>query len=147
MRVPFLLGRILFGGFFLYHGINHFRNRKALAQYAGAKNVPMPDAAVIASGALLALGGASVLTGVRPRCGTTAIAAFLAGATPIMHDFWRMKDNGRRNAEMAQFMKNFALLGGSLALMSVDEPWEASFPVAQPGPVERMRSARRLLAA
>lgn len=50
MKPVFLIGRILFGGFFLYNGINHFKNRNMLAQYAGAKNVPMPEAAVMASG-------------------------------------------------------------------------------------------------
>jgi len=33
MKAPFLLGRFLFGGFFLYNGINHLRNPKAMAPY------------------------------------------------------------------------------------------------------------------
>jgi len=46
MKAPFLIGRILFGGYFRYNGINHVRNRSSLSQYAGAKNVPKPDLAV-----------------------------------------------------------------------------------------------------
>src|SRR5438045_5221664 len=61
MKAPFLLGRLIFGGFFIYNGINHFKQRKELAQYAGAKKVPLPDAAVTATGAAMILGGASIL--------------------------------------------------------------------------------------
>jgi len=32
-KTAFLLGRIMFGGFFLYNGINHLRQRKNLAQF------------------------------------------------------------------------------------------------------------------
>jgi uncharacterized membrane protein YphA (DoxX/SURF4 family) len=82
MKTVFLLGRIIFGGFFLYSGLHHFQDKKQLAQYAAAKNVPMPDVAVTASGALLMLGGASVLLGVKPKVGTLAIMAFPAGVSP-----------------------------------------------------------------
>jgi putative oxidoreductase len=53
MKALFLIGRIVFGGFFLYNGINHFKQKDGLAQYAGAKNVPYPDVAVVAAGAAL----------------------------------------------------------------------------------------------
>jgi hypothetical protein len=33
MKAPFLLGRVVFGSFFLYHGINHLRSAKAMAPY------------------------------------------------------------------------------------------------------------------
>lgn len=46
MKAPFLIGRILFGGFFLYNGINHLRSAKDMAPYAGAKGVPAPELAV-----------------------------------------------------------------------------------------------------
>jgi uncharacterized membrane protein YphA (DoxX/SURF4 family) len=119
MKVPFVLGRFLFGGFFLYNGINHFLKRRELAQYAEAKNVPLPDAAVTASGVALALGGASLILGVKPAAGAAAVAGFLAGVSPIMHDFWRVEDPQRRQSEMINFSKNMALLGGSLALMGL----------------------------
>ena len=87
VKPAFLLGRLLFGGFFIYSGIGHFKETKAMSQYAGAKNVPMPELAVPASGAMLIAGGASILRGVKPKLGTFAIIAFLAGVSPVMHDF------------------------------------------------------------
>ncbi len=148
MKIPFLIGRLVFGGYFLYAGINHFKQRKPLAQHAGSKNVPMPEAAVTVSGALLTLGGASILLGVKPKVGAAAIVGFLAGVSPVMHDFWRVEDPNQRINDMINFGKNIALLGGALALMAIEEPWPASVPVAQPGRVDRLRElARRAIAA
>lgn len=148
MKIPFLIGRVLFGGFFLYNGINHFRQRAALAQYAAAKRVPAPDAAVALSGALLILGGAAILAGVKPKVGAAAIIGFLAGVSPTMHDFWRAEDPNQKMNDMINFSKNLALAGGALALMSVTEPWPASMPVGQRGKLEGVRKElRRRLAA
>jgi putative oxidoreductase len=148
MKTPFLLGRLVFGGFFLYSGINHFMQRKTMAQYAGAKGVPAPELAVQASGAALVIGGASILLGVKPKLGTAAILGFLAGVSPVMHPFWPVEDPAQRQQEMINFTKNMALLGGALALMGVEEPWEASVPIAQPSRLQRLKkSAGRLLAA
>ena len=121
MRIAFLLGRILFGGYFLYNGINHFKQRQVLSQYAGAKKVPAPDVAVILSGALLLAGGGSLLLGVKPKYGALAIVAFLAAVSPTMHDFWRAEDPGQRMNDQAHFGKNMALLGAALALMGAEE--------------------------
>lgn len=132
MKAPFLLGRLIFGGFFLYNGINHLKERKQLSQYASSKKVPMADVAVIGSGVALIVGGASILLGVKPKLGAAAIAGFLVGVSPVMHDFWKSQDPNQRMNDMVHFSKNMALLGGALALMGVEEPWPASVPVAQP---------------
>ncbi len=148
MKAPFLLGRLMFGGYFLYSGIHHFLERKSLAQYAASKNVPLPGVAVTATGAALVAGGASILLGIKPRLGTLAVIGFLAGVSPMMHDFWGQEEPGQRQAEMINFTKNMALLGGALALMGVEEPWPASVPLAQPDALERARrQIRRRIAA
>lgn len=147
MKAPFLIGRLLFGGFFLYNGINHLKNRKQMAPYAGSKGVPVPEAATIASGIPLIIGGASLLLGVKPKLGAAAILGFLAGVSPIMHDFWRNEDPQERQSNMINFMKNAALAGGALALMGVEEPWEASVPIGQPGLNQKLRKAIRQIAA
>jgi uncharacterized membrane protein YphA (DoxX/SURF4 family) len=147
VKAPFLIGRILFGGFFLYNGINHLRHRKSMASYTASKGVPSPELAVTLSAVPLLVGGASLLLGVKPKIGAIAVLGFLAGVSPIMHDFWRNEDPADRNNNMISFMKNVALAGGALALLGVDEPWEASVPVARPGIIERARSVGRRIAA
>jgi len=131
MKVPFLIGRLVFGGFFLYNGINHLKQRKQLAQYAESKSVPMAEVAVASTGVVLIAGGASILLGVKPKLGTAAIAGFLAGVSPVMHNFWSVQEPTQRLNEMINFSKNMALLGSALALMGVDEPWPVSVPISQ----------------
>ena len=126
MKAPFLIGRLLFGGFFLSNGINHLRNRQEMAPYAAAKGVPKPELAVTLSGIPLIVGGASLLLGVKPKIGTAAILGFLAGVSPIMHDFWSSQNPQEKQNQLIHFSKNMALLGALLALSGVPEPWPNS---------------------
>jgi putative oxidoreductase len=148
MKAPFLIGRLLFGGFFLYNGINHLRNRKQMAPYAGSKGVPAPELSVALTGVPLIVGGASLLLGVKPKLGALAILGFLAGVSPIMHDFWSKEDPNERMNDMVNFSKNLALAGGALALMGVEEPWEASIAGGHRSSLgKRVKALGRKLAA
>ncbi len=124
MKASYLLGRMIFGGYFVYAGIHHMQESEAMAQYAGTKGVPAPELAVKATGIALIAGGTSVLLGLKKEWGAAAIASFLAGVSPIMHDFWKQKDPQQRQNEMINFGKNMALLGASLALMGMEKPRE-----------------------
>ena len=132
MRIPFLIGRVMFGGYFIMSGINHFKQQKQLSQYAASKKVPKPELAVKTTGAMLIVGGTSILLGITPKLGTSAVVGFLAGVSPVMHNFWSMQDPQQRMNEMINFTKNLALIGGAIALMAVEEPWPASVPVLAP---------------
>jgi putative oxidoreductase len=145
MKAPFLIGRILFGGYFLYSGINHLVQRKNMASYSASKGVPKPEVAVTATAVPLMVGGTSILLGLKPKWGAIAILGFLAGVSPIMHDFWRNEDPNERTNNMSSFLKNLALAGGALALMGVEEPWEAS--LTKPRLVDKVRKVTRQLAA
>jgi putative oxidoreductase len=149
MKAPFLIGRMIFGGFFLYNGINHIRNRKPMAQYTQSKGVPaaLSEIAVVGTGVAMIAGGASILSGVKPKWGALAILGFLGGVSPIMHDFWKHEDPQQRQAELINFTKNMAMAGAALALMGVEEPWEASVPIAQPEPWERAKLLGRKIKA
>jgi putative oxidoreductase len=138
-NVPlFELGRALFGGYFLFNGINHFRNLKMLAEYARSKQVPLPAAAVAGSGALIMLGGLSLLTGVQPKRGATLITMFLLGVSPVMHNFWDAKDETQRMNDFVNFSKNVALLGGACLAAALPEPWPGRVPVPSGGPLARI---------
>src|SRR5439155_1522031 len=62
MRALHVIGRTIFGGFFLYNGINHLQNSKGMAQHAGAKGVPAAEQPVKATGAMLIDGGSAEAT-------------------------------------------------------------------------------------
>ena len=126
MRNLFVLGRAIFGGFFIHSGLRHFQHQKMMSQYAASKGVPAPDLAVAGSGLLAIAGGLSVLTGTKPREGLAAIVAFLVPVSFEMHRFWEAQDPNERLDETVNFMKNMALAGAALTMMMIPEPWPAS---------------------
>jgi putative oxidoreductase len=121
-----LIGRILYGGFFLIGGVNHFVKMTSYKQYVRMKHVPAPGVAVGVSGLLLLLGGLSVLLGFWPYIGLLLIAIFLVGVTPKMHAFWSVGDPMAKMGEQVNFMKNVALLGAALAMVAIPQPWTFS---------------------
>ncbi len=122
----FLFARILFAGFFLISGVNHFAKQAMYKQYAASKKVPAAGLAVLGTGVLLVAGGLSVLLGLFPTIGLWILVAFLVGTTPMMHNFWAVSDPNERAMERVQFMKNIALLGATLMMIvftSYLPPW------------------------
>jgi putative oxidoreductase len=97
-----------------------------MAPYAASKGVPAPQLAVLGSGVLLALGGLSVLLGVRPKWGVLSLALFLIPVSFAMHNYWTDRDPQMRQNNQIQFSKNLALLGAALMLLAIPEPWALS---------------------
>jgi uncharacterized membrane protein YphA (DoxX/SURF4 family) len=126
MDYLFLLGRILYGGFFVVAGINHFQSLGMMSGYAGFKGVPAPKVSVILSGLLILIGGLSLVTGVQPTLGVICIAVFLIPVTFMVHTFWSDTDQSTQINNRVNFQKNLALLGAGLALLIVQEPWPLS---------------------
>lgn len=126
MEILFLIGRVLYGGYFTYMGIQHFTKNQALAGYAGSKGVPYARQAVYLAGALIFLGGLGVLLGVYTRWAVLALVLFLVPVTFMMHAFWKVSDPNGKMMDMVQFNKNMALLGAALMLLQIPEPWTYS---------------------
>jgi len=123
MDILFLIGRIIFGGFFVMMGLNHFMKRTGMVQYAQSKGVPAPGLAVAFTGLMLLLGGLGVVVGAYTQISLWLIIIFLLGVTFQMHNFWTMNDPQSKMVEMSQFMKNMALLGAALMMLQLAEPW------------------------
>lgn len=120
MRLIYGIGRLIVGGFFLYHGFNHLTHVDALQGYAAAKNTPSPRFDVEASGVLMLASGASLALGIKPALGALGAISFLAAVTPIMHDFWAQNDPQQKQSDMIHFSKNLALLGATIALLGAE---------------------------
>jgi uncharacterized membrane protein YphA (DoxX/SURF4 family) len=126
MDYLFLIGRILFGGFWLIYALQHFQNASMMAGYVASKGVPAAKVAVLGSGVLLLLGGLSMLLGVYPTLGSACLTLFLVPTTLIMHNFWADKDPAARMNNLINFHKNTALLGALWMITLVPEPWALS---------------------
>lgn len=126
MEILFLIGRILFGGFFLMNGFNHFKNAGGLTQYAASKGVPSPKTAVYLTGLMLLLGGLGVILGIYTELSLWLIIVFLVLTSFKMHAFWSITDPTAKMPEQIHFMKNIALAGAGLMMLALSEPWVLS---------------------
>jgi uncharacterized membrane protein YphA (DoxX/SURF4 family) len=123
ISVLVVVGRVLFGGFFISAGVDHLQKVNLMAPYAAAKSVPVPKAAVRLTGVQLIVGGLSIAGGFWPQVGVLLIALFLLPTSLIMHGFWKHTDPQARQMDTIQFKKNIALLGGALMLLAIPQPW------------------------
>ena len=126
-----LLGRILFGGYFIRSGINHFLNLEGMTGYTASKGVPLPELAVIVTGILLLTGGISIITGYYPKIGCYLLIAFLIPVTIIMHDFWSIEDAAARAGQLSRFLRNLTFTGACLMFLSIPEPWVYSLKLGK----------------
>lgn len=136
-----VIGQTIIGLFFVIAGVNQFFNLDQMKAYADAKGVPAVDVVIPAVALFLAVGGVAIL--VDPFIGTDtltygAIIGIVAtiAITLIMHDFWRMADKDQHlmtvdganggeakmlppmDNEVFHFLKNIALVGGLLLLLT-----------------------------
>ncbi len=123
MDILFLIGRLIFGVYFLQNAWNHFKHLDGLAKYAEAKGVPSARAAVFISGVLLMLGGLGVVFGIAPEASLALLIVFLVPVTFKMHAFWKETDPNARMQELLHFYKNLALIGALLMMYAISVPW------------------------
>jgi uncharacterized membrane protein YphA (DoxX/SURF4 family) len=113
-----LVGRLLFGGFLAFAGLNHFLNADEMTGYAREKGVPLAGVGVVATGTMLLLGGLGLVLGVYPVASAGMVATFFAVVTPAMHDFWAV-DGDEQEEELTNFLKNVELLGAALVFLAL----------------------------
>jgi putative oxidoreductase len=119
----FLLGRILYGGFFVLGGLNHFQHLDMMAGFTASKGVPAAKPLVILSGLLILVGGLLVIVGWHARTGLACIVAFLVPVTFLMHNYLAETEMMPRINQRVNFQKNVALLGAALMMLLIPRPW------------------------
>jgi putative oxidoreductase len=125
----FLLGRVLYGGFFILGGINHFMHLGMMSGFVASKGLPAGKIAIIFSGLLIIIGGLCIVLGCRPEIGVLCIVVFLVPVTFMMHAYWQETDPMQRINQRVNFQKNIALLGAALLLLFIPRPWPLSLNI------------------
>ncbi len=125
-ELTFVLGRVIFGGYFVFNAYRHFTQIPSLTGYTRFRGVPAPAAAVIITGFILLFGGLSIILGIRPMGGIGLLLLFLIPVTITMHPFWDEADSQKRTAEAIGFYKNVALIGALLVMFAIAQPWPYS---------------------
>ena len=129
MDTAFLIGRIIFGGYWLMAAVNHFKNLNHMSEYAKAKGTPLPKLAVAGTGVLLLTGALSMLLGVYASFGIALLIVFLLGVSFQMHTFWKLDNAQMKQIDMINFTKNMALIGALLMFLLLPRPWPMSLGI------------------
>ncbi len=106
-----LIARILLVAIFLWSGVNKILHPAETQAYMAAFGMPLTWLFLPAAIALELLGGLSVLLGIYPRLGASALAFFTLIAGFIFHS------NFSDPIEQIMFMKNLAMIGGLLLVV------------------------------
>jgi putative oxidoreductase len=118
MDVVFLIGRVLLALIFIFSGTTvHLLDRKQAIEYARGYGSPLPEIGVPLTGVMAIAGGVMIALGIWADLGALLVIAFLLVITPIMHAFWRERDEQQRQIQTVMFLKNVAILGGALVVL------------------------------
>jgi uncharacterized membrane protein YphA (DoxX/SURF4 family) len=123
MEIAFFIGRVLVGFFFIENAFGHLFKNSGTVGYAASKGVPLPKVAVPVTGLMLLAGGLSVLLGAWTFYGIIVLVIFMVPTTLMMHSFWKEADPMARMHAKIEFMKNVAITGALLMLLSAPTPW------------------------
>ncbi len=129
MEIAFLVGRIIVGLYWLMGAVNHFTQVKSMVPYAKMKNVPLAELAVPGTGVMLLIASLSILTGIYPVVAVAALIVFLVPVTIMMHNFWSIEDPMAKMSDMIMFTKNMSMLGYTLILLGIPQPWALSLAI------------------
>lgn len=122
-----LLARVMLAAIFLLAIVGKATNFAATADMMGKQGVPSPQILLGGAIAFLAIGGLSVVLGLKGRLGALLLLVFLGAATYYFHDFWKLPADTPadvKQQEIIAFMKNLALMGAMLFLLANGTgPW------------------------
>ena len=119
MTYLFLLGRALFGGFFIVNAWSHFTKVAMMKGWVSSKGVPAPALAIVVTGIMLLAGGLSILFWQYLTIGVWLLVIFLAVAAVKFHDFWSVTDQQQKMMHMMLFMRNIALIGALFIVLGL----------------------------
>src|SRR5262245_3300972 len=121
------LGRELLAPMFVTSGLDSFRHPERLAGKAATVTTPLADAFglpddpvmfVRLNGAVQVVAGTMLAMNRLPRVAALALVGSLIPTTIAGHRFWTESDASSRAAQRIQFLKNAAMLGGLLVVVS-----------------------------
>jgi putative oxidoreductase len=110
-------GQALLGATFIKLGFDAAINPGPRAGKAAALGLPKADLAVRGNGAAMVAGGAALTLDKLPRLAALGLIASMIPTTLAGHPFWDF-DGAERKAQEIQFLKNAALVGGLVLVLT-----------------------------
>ena len=120
MDVVLIVGRVLFSMIFLGSGVaGHLMQADATAGYGASRGVPNARTLTQISGVATIAGAIGVIFGIFLDLAVLGLIIYTLITAFMVHHFWTDDDPMVQQAEMTNFMKNLAIIGGGLVLFAV----------------------------
>ncbi len=117
MEIVLLLGRAIFGLYWVSAAVQNLVGLEKGAASVGAKGVPFPKLSLVATAPLMIASGISITVGFYAGIASIALIAFLVPASIFRHHFWDVPDPEEAIGERRNFEKNMALIGALLLIL------------------------------
>lgn len=134
-----LIGRLLFGAFFVNSAIFHVMKGGMAIGYAQSMRFPMPSLAAWPSGVWLLAGSLSIALGIWADLGALMIGLFLILAGAWFHRFWELEDPEQRSTQRGNLWRNATLLGAALAFFAFFTTFGHDLPLTITDPLFDLR--------
>jgi putative oxidoreductase len=111
------VSRVCMSAIFVQSGWSVLRDPGHRPQLAAKLGIPHPEPATTltrANGGVMAMSGAALALGLRPRVAASVLTASLVPTTLAGHRFWEQEDAQARTQQRIHFLKNVAMMGGLL---------------------------------
>ena len=127
MHLIRVVSRPLLAAMFIYGGYDAIRNpegkapraEKVAPRIVHAVGIDAETTTLVRfNGAVQVGAGVALAVGLLPRISALALAGSLVPTTLAGHRFWEEDDPKARSAQTLQFLKNTAMLGGLLMVVS-----------------------------
>jgi putative oxidoreductase len=128
-RTLAFVARVLMALIFVVAGFRKLLAFSATAAYFAKLGLPVPEVLVALTIALELIGSAALIAGWHVRVVAAAMALFTIAAAAVAHQFWAVADPAAFSAQLNNFLKNVAMVGGFLLLMQPAEPRARQAPV------------------
>lgn len=113
-----LAGRVLIGGAFLLGAYSKIKHWHASLSHLRTKHVPKANIVLPISVGASILGGLSIFLGWHIHLGAFLLLIVTVPSVLMFHPFWKVPAE-ERNLERALFLKEVAIIGGLLLLLSL----------------------------
>ena len=114
-------GRVLLSAIFILSGIVKLTQFSAVAGMMASKGIPLATVALVVTILVEIGGGLFLLTGFKAQYAAMVIALYLVPVTLVFHNFWAYQGQ-QQQAQMIDFLKNLAIMGGLLVVSSLGRP-------------------------
>ena len=113
-----LTGRILISLIFLMSGFGKVFQFDGQVAYAASQGVPLASLAIIISIIAELAAATMIIIGYRARLGALILLVWMIPVSIMLHAFWNIEDPMAQQMHMIMFMKNLAMMGAMLLIMS-----------------------------